>query len=107
MTKEEIINKLSSEFGYSYNDVLWPDGTVMTHKFTIADNHDSESTWIISIEDHHGERPDVDDFLIFCGYHDPEQKDWYGHQIDICGAVEYEVMKLIVEFTEILKKEEK
>lgn len=105
MQKEEIIKLLEEEFGFVYESLLWPDGSVMTHKFICKDRHDPEAAWIVSIEDHHDERPDVDDFVIYSYYHDPETKDWYGHQIDICGAIEYKVMKLIVAFVDILEAE--
>ena len=104
MTKEEIILKLKEQ-GYEYKPLFWPDGSVMTHKFVIIDTRDPECSWTVSIEDHHDELPNVDDWLIYCSYHNPEEKDWFGHQIDTQGAVEYKAMKLIIEFVDILDKE--
>ena len=96
----EIIDEMEN-LGYRYCVKRWPNGTAMTYKFELSDKQDPKSSWIISIEDHHGE-PDIDDWLIYCCYHDPEQKDWDGIQIDIGGAVEFKAMKLIIEFIEEL-----
>lgn len=92
------------KLGYEYRTRLWDDGTVMTHKFIRPDCMRDGCYWEVAIEDHTDD--DGEDWLIFVRYHDPDQNDWYGHQIDISGCVEFEAMKLIVEFTEILKKEE-
>lgn len=102
--KFEITEKLH-DLGYEYRTRLWDDGTVMTHKFINPDCTRDDCYWEIAIENHTYD--DGKDWLIYVRYHDPNQKDWEGHQIDISGCVEFEAMKLIVEFTEILKKETK
>ena len=91
------------KLGYEYSTRLWDDGTICTHKFICHGCIRDGSYWEVAIEDHTDD--DSGDWLIFVRYHDPYQKDWEGRQIDISGCVEFEVMKLIVEFTEILKKE--
>lgn len=101
--KFEITKKLH-KLGYEYRTRLWPDGTVCTHKFIRPDCMRDECYWEVAIEDHTDD--DGEDWLIFVRYHDPDQKEWDGHQIDISGCVEFEAMKLIVEFTEMLKKGE-
>lgn len=101
-TKDEIIKKLG-KLGYGYSAKLWADGTVMTYTFKRPDCMRKDCYWEVSIEDH--TEDDGEDWLIFVKYHDPDQKDWDGLQIDIAGCVELEAMKLIVEFAEILKKE--
>lgn len=93
------------KLGYEYRTKLWGDGTVCTHEFIRPDCMRDGCYWKVAIEDHTDD--DGEDWLIYGGYHDPDQKDWEGRQIDILGCVEFEAMKLIVEFTEILKKEEK
>ena len=103
-TKDEIVKQLE-KLGYLYSTKLWDDGTVCTHKFIRHDCMRDECYWEVAIEDHTDD--DGEDWLMFVSYHDPDQKDWEGRQIDISGCVEFETMKLIVEFTEILKKEEK
>lgn len=103
-TSDEIIKKIES-LGYVYEKKLWADGSVMTHKFKRYDACIKDAYWEVSIEDHRDEG-DCDDYLIYSLYHDPDRKDWEGHQIDEHGAVEFEVMKLIVKFIDILKKEE-
>lgn len=103
-TSDEIIKKIES-LGYVYEKKLWADGSVMTHKFKRYDACIKDAYWEVSIEDHRDEG-DCDDYLIYSLYHDPDRKDWEGHQIDEHGAVEFEVMKLIVKFINILEKEE-
>lgn len=93
------------KLGYEYRTSLWDDGTICTHKFIRHDCMRDGCYWEVAIEDHTDD--DGEDWLIFVRYHDPDQKDWEGRQIDVSGCVEFEAMKLIVEFTEILKKEEK
>ena len=90
------------KLGYEYRTRLWDDGTICTHKFIRPDCMRDGCYWEVAIEDHTDD--DGEDWLIFVGYHDPDQKDWEGRQIDISGCVEFEAMKLIVEFIEILKK---
>jgi hypothetical protein len=102
-TKDEII-ELLHKLGYEYDTRLWPDGTVCTHKFISPDCMRDGCYWEVAVEDH--THDDGEDWLIFVRYHDPNQKDWYGNQRDISACVEFEAMKLIVEFTEILKKGE-
>lgn len=102
--KFEITEKLH-KLGYEYKTRLWDDGTICTHKFIRQDCMRDSCYWEVAIEDHTDD--DGEDYLIFVSYHDPDQKDWDGRQIDISGCVEFEAMKLIVEFTEILKKENK
>lgn len=102
--KDDIIKSLE-KLGYKYSIKYYDDGKPMSYVFTQQDKNNPECSWFISIEDHHGEL-DVDDWVIYCYYHDPEQKDWDGHQIDIHGAVEFEAMRLIMEFVEKTIKEE-
>ena len=102
---KEIIEALE-KLGWTYTEKIWNDGTVMSYKFRRDDAMIGDAYWEISIEDHHDER-DSDDWLIYTSYHDPKLRDWYGHQIDIDCAVEYEVMKLIVKFVDILESERK
>ena len=103
-TKDKIIEQLE-KLGYEYRARIWDDGTVCTHKFIRPDCMRKGCYWEVAVEDH--TEDDGEDWLIFVRYHDPDQKDWEGSQIDISGCVEFEAMKLIVEFTEILKKERK
>lgn len=100
--KFEITEKLH-KLGYEYRTKLWDDGTVCTYKFIRPDCMRDGCYWEVAIEDHTDD--DGDDYLIFVSYHDPDEKDWFGNQRDISGCVEFEAMKLIVEFTEILKGE--
>ena len=93
------------KLGYEYKTHLWADGTVCTHEFIKPDYMIDGCYWQVAIEDHTDD--DGEDWLIYVSYHDPDQKEWDGHQIDISGCVEFEAMKLIVEFTEILKKGDK
>lgn len=102
--KDKIIEQLE-KLGYEYSTRLWPDGTVMTYMFTRPDSAGNDCYWEVAVEDH--TMDDGEDWLIFVRYHDPEEMDWFGHQRDISGCVEFEAMKLIVEFAEILKKENK
>ena len=104
-TNDEIIKKIES-LGYVYEKKLWDDGSVMIHKFKRYDACNKNAYWEVSMEDHRDEG-DCDDYLIYSLYHDPDRKDWEGHQIDEHGAVEFEVMKLIVKFIDILEKENK
>lgn len=98
-----IIEKLKS-IGWTYEEKLWCDGSVMTYIFKLQDANNKESYWEVSIEDHHGDI-DADDWIIYSSYHDPEQKDWAGNQIDTHGAVDYKVMKLFVMFVDTLEEE--
>ena len=98
MDKDNIIMSLE-RLGYKYSIKYYDDGTPMTYTFTQQDKMDPEASWVVSIENHHGDL-DVDDWVIYCSYNDPEQKDWDGNQIDIQGAVEYEAMRLIMAFIE-------
>ena len=102
-TKDKIIEQLE-KLGYMYSTKLWADGTVMTYTFKRPDCMRKGCYWEVSVEDH--TEDDGEDWLIFVKYHDPDQKEWDGQQIDISGCVEFEAMKLIVEFTEILKNGE-
>ena len=104
MNKDNVIESLE-KLGYKYSTEYYDDGKPMTYKFTQQDPRDLESSWIISIEDHHGDL-DVDDWIIYCGYHDPEQKDFDSRQIDTAGAVEFEAMQLIMAFIEEIRKED-
>lgn len=99
--KFEITEELN-DLGYEYRTKLWGDGTVCTHKFICHDCMSDDRYWEVAIEDH--TEDDGKDWLIYVSYHDPDQKDWEGHQINVSGCVEFEAMKLIVEFTEILKR---
>lgn len=99
-----IIEKLKS-MGWSYEEKLWYDGSVRTYKFTLHDMSDKESYWEVSIEDHHDELPSADDWIIYSSYHDPEQKDWDGYQVDTLGVVDFKAMKLFVMFVETLEEE--
>lgn len=99
--RKRIIEKLK-EMGWSYEEKLWCNGSVMTYEFTLHDMPNKESYWLVSIEDHHDELPSADDWIIYSSYHDPEQKDWDGNQIDTHGAVDYKAMKLFVMFIETL-----
>ena len=101
--KLEITEELY-KLGYKYRTELYDDGTVMTHYFVLQDAIHNDCYWEVAIENH--TEYDEKDYLIYVSYHDPDQKDWEGHQIDISGCVEFEAMKLIVEFTESLKKGE-
>lgn len=103
-TKDKIIERLE-KLGYEYSTGLYDDGTIMTYKFKRPDCMRDGCYWEVSVEDH--TEDDGEDWLIFVKYHDPDQKEWDGRQIDISGCVEFEAMKLIVEFTEILKKGDK
>lgn len=96
-----IIEKLKN-MGWTYEKLYFDDGSVMTYKFTLHDMCDKESYWLVSIEDHHDELPSADDWIIYSSYHNPEQKDWDGHQIDTHGAIDYKTMKLFVMFVETL-----
>ena len=100
-TKDKIIEQLE-KLGYEYSTELYDDGTICTYRFRCPDCMQDDCYWEIAIEDH--TKDDGKDWLIFVRYHDPDEKDWFGHQIDISGCVEFEAMKLIVEFTELLKK---
>lgn len=102
MKKREIIEELD-DLGYEYRTKLWDDGTVCTHKFICHDLVREGCYWEVAIEDH--TEDDEKDYLIYVSYHDPDQKDWEGRQIDSPGCVEFEAMKLIVEFMEILRRE--
>lgn len=103
-TKDKIIEQLE-KLGYGYSTSLYDDGTICTYRFIRPDCMVKNCYWEIKIEDHTDD--DNKDWLIFVGYHDPDQNDWFGNQIDISGCVEFEAMKLIVEFAEILKEEDK
>ena len=96
----EIIEQLE-KLGYEYRTKLYDDGTICTHKFICQDCIRNDCYWEVSVEDH--TKDDGEDWLIFVKYHDPDEKDWFGNQRDISGCVEFEAMKLIVEFTGILK----
>ena len=100
-TRIKIIEQLE-KLGYKYRTELYDDGTVMTRVFECLDCMQGGCYWEVAIEDHTEDREN--DWLIYVKYHDPDLKDWDGHQIDTFGCVEFEAMKLIVEFTEILKK---
>ena len=100
-TKDKIIEQLE-KLGYEYSTLLYDDGTIMTYRFKRPDCMRDDCYWEVTIEDH--TEDDGEDWLIFVRYHDPDEKDWFGNQRDISGCVEFEAMKLIVEFTEILKK---
>lgn len=104
MTKDKIVEQLE-KLGYMYSTKLWNDGTVMAYRFRCSDYSHEGCYWEVAVEDH--TEDDGKDWLIFVRYHDPDQKAWEGYHIDTSGCVEFEVMKLIVEFTEILKKENK
>ena len=95
--KERIINLIESK-GYTYVKID------SSHEFRCKDKYDENCYFYVLIEDHHGER-DVDDILIYSGYKDSSVKDWYGDHIDQPGAVEYDVMRLIMSFVDILDKE--
>lgn len=101
-TKDKIIEQLE-KLGYKYRTELYDDGTICTHKFICPDFCWKDSYWEVSIEDH--TEDGGEDWFIYVSYHDPNHKDLDGNQIDTSGCVELEAMKLIVEFTEILKKE--
>ena len=103
-TKDKIIEQLE-KLGYEYRTELYDDGTICTHKFIRPDCIRNDCYWEVAVENHTDD--DGEDWLIFVSYHDPDEKDWFGNQSNISGCVEFEVMKLIVEFTEILKKETK
>ena len=100
----EILEKIRS-LGWLYEQKLWPDGSVMTYIFKLEDKKTAGAYWKISIEDHHDDI-DTDDWIIYSSYHDPQQKDWDGHQIDTFGAVEYKAMKLFVMFVDTLEDKE-
>lgn len=103
-TKDKIIEQLE-KLGYEYSTKLWADGTVMVYLFKRPDCMRDGCYWEVSIENH--THDDGGDWLIFVKYHDPDEKDWFGKQRDISGCVEFEAMKLIIEFIEIVKKEKK
>lgn len=98
----ETIKKLE-KLGYLYQTELYSDGSVCTYKFIRNDCMRDGCFWEVAIEDH--TEDDGEDWLIFVRYHDPDEKDWFGNQRDISACVEFEAMKLIVEFTGILKGE--
>lgn len=93
------------KLGYEYRTELYDDGTIMTHSFIRSDCMRDGCYWGVAIEDHTDD--DGEDWIIYVKYHDPDQMGWDGNQIDVSGCVEFVAMKLIVEFTEILKKENK
>ena len=103
-TKDKIIEQLE-KLGYMYYTKLWDNGTVMTYVFKRPDYSWEGCYWEVSIEDH--TEDDGEDWIIYVKYHDPDQMGWDGNQIDVSGCVEFVAMKLIVEFAEILKKENK
>lgn len=103
-TKDKIVEQLE-KLGYEYKPFRHPKAWFCTHKFIRPDCMRDGCYWEVAIEDHTDD--DGEDWLIFVSYHDPSQKDWDGHQIDISGCVEFEAMKLIVEFVENLKKGDK
>ena len=91
------------KLGYEYRTEFFDNGTISAHTFIHPDCTRDGCYWEIAIEDHMDD--DCKDWLIFVRYYDPDQKDWEGCHIDIEGCVEFEAMKLIVEFTNILKGE--
>ena len=101
-----VVKKLEA-MGWTYKPLHYDDGKIMTHSFTLPDEFDKGSYWKVSIEDHHNEL-DADDWIIYSSHHDPDNKDWFGDQMDDTpGAVAYEAMKLFITFIDILKIERK
>ena len=101
--KIEITEELH-KLGYEYRTELYDDGIICTHEFICPDCGNDDCFWKVAIEDH--TEDDGKDWLIYVSYHDPDEKDWFGNQRDVSGCVEFDAMKLIVEFTGILKKGE-
>lgn len=101
--KEQIIKMLKTR-GWTYEEKYWSDGSVMTWIFKQLDTCNKDAYWMVSIEDHHDDG-DWDDWFIYTCYHDPNEIDWDGRQIDTSCCVEYQEMKLIMEFVDTLDKE--
>lgn len=102
---KSIIDKIKS-LGWAYLEEHYPNGDVMTYIFRRNDAVIKDAFWEVSVEDHHDEG-DCDDWLIYSRYHDPDEKDWFGNQIDTHGCVEYETMKLIMKFVACLESKRK
>jgi hypothetical protein len=101
--RRTVIKKLE-DMGYRYSVNTFNNGEVYGHTFTLEECKDGD-TYIIHIEDHRDD-PNVNDFLIFSGI-DSGEKDWFGKLIKTEGCIEYSAMKLIMEFIDILKGEER
>lgn len=104
MTKCENVIKQLEDMGYRYSVNAFNNGEVYGHTFTLEED-DTGDTYIIHIEDYRDD-PKINDFLIYSGL-DSGEKDWFGNFIKTGGCVEYSAMKLIMEFIDILKGEEK
>lgn len=102
---KSLIEKLKA-MGWVYEEKYFDDGTVLAYVFKHEDCGIKGAYWEVSIEDHHDDG-DWDDWFIFTSYHDPNQKDWEGHQIDISSCVEYKAMNLIMKFVAILESKRK
>lgn len=99
-----VVKKLEA-MGWSYEPLYHDDGEIMTYSFKLPDKFDKDSYLEVQIEDHHN-GVDVDDWIIYSSYYDPDNKNWFGEQMDdIPGTVAYEAMKLFVTFIDILKIE--
>jgi len=104
---ETIVHKLNA-LGWIYEALHWNDDFIMTHRFRLYDRLNVGCYWEVSIEDHHDEldMPEpLDDWVIYTSYHDPDQKDWYGNDYAASSAIEFETMKLFMEFVEVLESE--
>jgi len=97
-----IIKRLE-DMGYRYSVDTFKNGEV--YGYTFALEEDDGDTFTIHIEDLRDD-PDINDFLI-CSGTDSGEKDWFGNSIKTEGCVEYSAMKLIMEFIDILKGEER
>ncbi len=106
--KLEMIYIKLNALGWRARIEHYDDGLIMAYCFTLSDRLNDGCYWEVVIEDHHDEldMPEpLDDWLIHASYHDPDQKDWYGHNYTGGAAIEFKTMKLLMEFIEILESE--
>lgn len=106
--KLQVIFSKLSELGWEREMSYFDDGFVMVYSFRLSDRLNDGCYWEVSIEDHHNEldMPEpLDDWIIYTSYHDPDQKDWYGNNYVASSAIEFETMKLFIEFIEVLESE--
>jgi len=104
----EMVVKKLEDMGWTYKPLYYDDKEgIETYSFTLPDKFDKEAYWKVLIEDHHNE-VDVDDWTIYSSHHDPDDKNWFGEQLeDTPGAIECEAMRLFVTFIDILEIERK
>lgn len=97
---KSLLQKLK-DLGWIYEERRYENGIIYAYIFRHEDCDIEGAYWEVSIEDHHNDG-DWNDWLIFTRYHDPNQKDWEGHQIDTSCCVEYKAMLLIMKVLAIL-----